>query len=237
MDMDVDNSELSVQTRQIGSVFTRPPIFDGIFSRTSPASFIRFGRTCRVAQDAVSNFSSRAFNINRHLLRFFSNPVDFRSLQARTGTLISGSNALQFFDRTFYPESDLDLYTHPGHSREVGLWLMRWEGYKFAPSPSQNGAGFEALVKDDWDGLARRYDPVDDADDMHGQQYRISGIAAVYTFVKTQSDGDDTSGTPLKVQIIEAETNPLQCVFGFHSRSYMFCRLSLMKSNPYSLSL
>jgi hypothetical protein len=114
---------------------------------------------------------------------------------------------------------------------------MRREGYKFAPSPFQNGADFETLVKDDWDGLARRYEPTDDADDAHGQQYRISGISAVYTFMKTQSDGDDTGDTPLKVQIIEAETNPLQCVFGFHSCSYMFCRPSLMKSNPCSLSL
>jgi hypothetical protein len=100
---------------------------------------------------------------------------------------------------------------------------MQQEGYKFAPSPSQ-GADFEALVKDDWDGLAHRYDAAEDADMVRGQQYRVSGISAVYTFVKTRSeDDDDVASTSLKVQIIEGETNPLQCIFGFHSRSYKFC--------------
>jgi hypothetical protein len=218
--MDVDERR---QTKQMESLFRRPPIFDGIFSRTSPASCIRFGRTCRVARDAVSNFYSRAFSINRHLLRFFTSPLDFRSLQARTGTLISGSNALQFFDRTFYPGSDLDLYTHPGHSREVGLWLIQKEGYKFNPSASQGTVSFDSLVKDDWDGLAKRYDPQIDGEMMQGQIYRISGISAVYTFVKSRSEPGDATAAPLKVQIIEAKTNPLQCVLGFHSGSYEFC--------------
>lgn len=194
---------------QLQSVLTRPPIFDGIFSRISPATFIRFGRTCRVARDAVHNFCSRAFSINRHLLRFFSDPIGFRSLQARTGTLISGSNALQFFDRSFYPESDLDLYTHPGHTREVGLWLIH-EGYQFVPSPSQEGS-FEELVGNDWDGLARRYYQDIDEDMQTGQQYRVSGVQAIFSFTKI------AAGKELKVQIMEAKTTPLQCILGFHS--------------------
>lgn len=211
------------QPKYIQSVFIRPPIFDAILSRTSPVSFIRFGCTCRVARDAVSNFCSRAFSINRHLLHYFSNPIDFRSLQARTGTLISGSNALQFFDRSFYPESDLDLYTHPGRSREVGLWLIRNEGYHFVPSASQEGS-FENLVKDDWDGLARRYDEQTDVNLEGGQRYRMAGIHAVYTFMKTTPYNKDSQ---LKVQIIEAETNPLQCVLSFHScKSASFCDLA-----------
>jgi hypothetical protein len=93
---------------------------------------------------------------------------------------------------------------------------MQKEGYQFAPSSSQ-GADYDALVKDNWDGLARRYDAETDVDMVHGQQYRLSGIEAIYTFVKTLSEGEDGASS-LKVQIIEAETNPLQCVLGFHSR-------------------
>lgn len=198
------------QAEHLQSVLTRPPIFDGIFSRISPATCIRFGRTCRLARDAVDDFCSRAFSINRHLLRFFSDPIGFRSLQARTGTLISASNALQFFDRTFYPESDLDIYTHPGHTREAGLWLMHREGYHFVPSLSQDGS-FEDLVENDWDGLARRYDQDIDVDIRTGQQYRISGVQAIFTFKKI------VAGEELKVQIMEAKTTPLQCILGFHS--------------------
>jgi len=98
------------------------------------------------------------------------------------------------------------------------LWLIQQEGYHFVPSASQ-AADFEALVKDDWNGLARRYDAENDGDMLEGQQYRLNGIAAIYTFAKDQGDAD---APPFKVQIIEAETNPLQCILGFHSRSYRF---------------
>ncbi|KAG2078133.1 hypothetical protein BDR04DRAFT_935918, partial [Suillus decipiens] len=66
------------------------------------------------------------------LSRYFPDPLAFRFLQARTGLVISSSNALQFLDRRFYPESDLDLYAHPGHVYEALEWLVS-VGYKFQP--------------------------------------------------------------------------------------------------------
>ncbi|KAG2743357.1 hypothetical protein P692DRAFT_201723705, partial [Suillus brevipes Sb2] len=47
----------------------------------------------------------------------------FHSLQARTGLVISGSNAHQFLNHTSYPESYFDLYAHPGHLYELMEWL------------------------------------------------------------------------------------------------------------------
>ncbi|PCH44988.1 hypothetical protein WOLCODRAFT_91093 [Wolfiporia cocos MD-104 SS10] len=84
-------------------------IYDRICERLTPVSLIRMRRVSRTTYQAVQDFSYRAFDVNRRLSRFFSDPFAFRSLQARTATLISGSFALQFFDRTFYPEADLDL--------------------------------------------------------------------------------------------------------------------------------
>lgn len=108
---------------------------------------------------------------------------------------------------------------------------MRQEGYKFVPSASQ-GANFEALVRDDWNGLVGRYDRDNDGDMEEGQQYRLSGVEAIYTFKKPRSEDDDvSSASALKVQIIEAETNPLQCVLGFHSRSYKLCCSVPLESN------
>ncbi|KIJ42145.1 hypothetical protein M422DRAFT_171479, partial [Sphaerobolus stellatus SS14] len=54
----------------------------------------------------------RAFNINDFLKRFLKDPRKFRSLQTRTGALISGSQALQLLGRTRWPDSDLDLYIY-----------------------------------------------------------------------------------------------------------------------------
>lgn len=88
--------------------FNRHPIYDKILSYLSPASLIRLGRASKLTLNAVQDFSYRAFDINCSPSRFISDPIAFRILQARTGTVVSGSFALQFFDRTFYPESDLD---------------------------------------------------------------------------------------------------------------------------------
>jgi hypothetical protein len=75
---------------------------------------MRMRLVSRAMHDNFKSYVRRTININRILKRFFPEPDVFRVLQRQTGTLISGSQALQFFDRTFYPESDLDLFLFPG---------------------------------------------------------------------------------------------------------------------------
>jgi hypothetical protein len=211
-------------------ILTRPPIFDLIFSVLSPGSLIRFGRTCRLARSAISVFSGRAFNINRHLSRFISNPIAFRSLQAKTGTLISGSNALQFLDRTFYPKSDLDLYTHPGYAQEVGNWLINNEGYSFVPSASQENPDFNSQEWSSWTPWSMTLPRTDiNWEHMHVQSYRFSGLDDVYHFEKPSQTG----GPALQVQVIASELTPLQCIFGFHSSTlYQNMRTVIFISQP-----
>lgn len=119
------------------SLFARAPVYDPVFARLSPRTLVRLALTCRAAYLAAAEFKSRAFNVNRHFSRYFTDPIAFRSLQAKTNTLVSGSNALQFLDRTFYPEADLDLYTHPGHSSEVAQFLVEAQGYVYTPREPQ----------------------------------------------------------------------------------------------------
>lgn len=213
VDVDMLPSDSSSQTPSyINFVFSRPPIYNNIFSNLSPESVIRFGKTSTVVYHAMTDFCSLAFNINNHLSRFFVKPIAFRSLQARTATVISGSNALQFLDRTFYPESDLDLYVYPGdNDREVGQWLIDEEGYQFTPN---------SLQPEDFNVACQRMlnrkikDHVEnDVDRFHAQHctYRIWGISSIYTFIRP-------SGT--KIQIITTENTPLQSILSFHSSAY-----------------
>ena len=81
-----------------------------ILSFSSPASMLRLARVNRTMYFAIRSYMLHRYNINNHLSRFFPDPIAFRSLQARTASLVSGSNALQFFDRTFYEEADMDIY-------------------------------------------------------------------------------------------------------------------------------
>lgn len=49
-----------------------------------------------------------------------------------TGMVISGSVALQFLNRTIYPDSDLDLYSPLKYARHIAHWLVS-AGYTYAP--------------------------------------------------------------------------------------------------------
>ncbi|KAG1748497.1 uncharacterized protein EDB91DRAFT_1334677 [Suillus paluster] len=203
----------------VQQVFSCAPIYDLIFCDLSPRTLVWLSHACRYTHAAVACFYRRAYNINQHLSRFFSDPLSFRSLQARTGLVISGSNALQFFDRTFYPGSDLDLYAHPGHVYELLEWLESVD-YQFEPSGHQE-EDWHNHVSADWDGTVKRT-----------QQEQAAGgtanaldlswypdIAGVYTFKRfAVVDGEFVE---LKVQVMETTCNPISTIMKFHSTCVM----------------
>lgn len=94
-------------------IMRRNVIYDALFGFLSETSLVRLGAVSRQAQAALFNYRRRAFNATRHLSRFFNDATGFRSLQARTGTIVSGSCTLQFMDRTVYAGTDLDLFIQP----------------------------------------------------------------------------------------------------------------------------
>ncbi|KAI0694244.1 hypothetical protein C8T65DRAFT_585148, partial [Cerioporus squamosus] len=187
-----------------------PLISDAILSFSTPVTILRLQRVCRTAAKAVRDYIARAFDVRRVLIRFFPDALAFRTLQARTGTLISGSVALQFFDRGFYPDSDLDLYVHMRHRREVGRWLLD-QGYCFEPAPYQPSE-FEAAATEALSGLAVT-------------PYGMPGIAAVMNFTRRCDVPADmlTCDAPetLKVQLIVARKTPMEVILGFHSTCVM----------------
>lgn len=156
----------------------------------------------------VTEYIKDAFSVHTTLVRFFPDPSGFRSLQARTGTLISGSVALQFFDRAFYPTSDLDLYVHSKHRREVGLWLLSM-GYTFTPSRGQD-SHFDTAVLSPYQ--------------RKGLHYVMPGVLAIFTFHRR------VFNKSLKAQIIVACRAPMEVVLGFHSsksaRELSACRVA-----------
>ncbi|KAJ3011305.1 hypothetical protein NUW54_g2217 [Trametes sanguinea] len=178
-----------------------------LFRSLSPRTLLLLARTCHKARDAVREYMAQAFDINATLSRFFDDPIGFRCIQARTGTLIAGSVALQFFDRTFYPSSDLDLYVYPQHRREVGLWLIQM-GYHFSPSRGQDRNFGVSVVK---------------SIPNSGLPYCMPGVSAIYTF------HHNSLLECLKVQIIVAQYTPMEVILGFHSSESRFspCNIAL----------
>lgn len=222
MHMDTDNQRTQL-LQLIHRAFRCQPVCESLLDHLSARSLVRFSAVCHLSRDLVFAYYRYRFSINQHLARFFEDPVAFRSLQARTGTLISGSNALQFFDRTHYPESDLDIYTYPGYAAEVGMELLKY-GYEFVPSWYQTGGtGFEEVEKLDHpppsestgpgNSLQALGDAATDADVFHLQLYDVKGMRAVYCFTK----GVGKQQPPLRLQLIATSTSPLECILGFHS--------------------
>ncbi|KIJ33308.1 hypothetical protein M422DRAFT_183470 [Sphaerobolus stellatus SS14] len=101
------------------------PIEDSFLRYMSPVQIYQFSLISRAAYHATQEYWSYVYDVNRILRRFFSDPIAFRSLQARTGTLISGSVAVQFFARTIWTDSDLDLYVPPESVTAVSKWLQK----------------------------------------------------------------------------------------------------------------
>ncbi|KAG9311289.1 hypothetical protein JVU11DRAFT_8377 [Chiua virens] len=211
--------DLQLDESCFARAFACAPIYDPILSSLSLHALIQVALTCRVAYHAVANYKSRAFNINRHLSRYFLDPVAFRSLQAKTNTLISGSNALQFLDRSFYPESDLDLYTHPGHTFELAQFLVQVERYTFVPTGHQP-TDWRTAIPEKWDGTQKRVRMEWDEDEP--LEYPLKGITGVFTFQKPSP----SEGT-LKVQVIEAAASPVEAILHFHST----CVMNLISSD------
>jgi hypothetical protein len=190
------------QPECIDDVFNCPPASNAIFSCLSPADIIRVSKTCRLLRDAAIYFHHLAYNINRHLEHFVREPHAFRRLQVKHKFLISGSNALQFLDRTFYPSSDLDIFAFPDNVKEIGYHLINEEGYVFEPGQTQPKKYDEVTVKEtDFSTSSRWASP---ADFVYN-----SGMSDLLRFKNPKRD--------LEIQLIVCRRTPLDCILYFHS--------------------
>ncbi|KAI1785863.1 hypothetical protein LXA43DRAFT_875556, partial [Ganoderma leucocontextum] len=170
----------------------------------SPATLLRLLRVCRGTQAAVNSHFRRAFNISKLLSHFFSEPPLFRSLQARTGTLISGSLALQFLQRSpMDPMPGLDIFAYMHYGREVGRWL-RNNGYHFVPAIGQDENFAVAMFK------ATSVIP--------GGPYVLDGVASLFTFVRQSSERKDLQRT---VKLIVSQSAPMEAILSSHSTCVM----------------
>ncbi|KAJ3764368.1 hypothetical protein EV360DRAFT_31619 [Lentinula raphanica] len=172
--------------------------------------------TCSTALDAVRRFRASAMKVENVLLRFFKDIEEigvFQYMQGTTGTIISGSVALQFFKRTTYEDSDLDTYCLVSKCLEMGEWYEHI-GYMFKPAVTQEATykeDYERVIKSE--GASRRNMGTNEGDDIRGAtQYRSIDIAEVWNFER--SDGR-------RIQLVATRILPEATVLGFHSTCVM----------------
>lgn len=183
----------------ISFFFDNPHIFDLILSSLPHIDLIQCSRTSKQMYAATNNYNLRAFDIDNHLAHHFNHPTDFCSLQRQTGVIISSSNAIQFFDRTKFIRSDLDLYVTDSFASQVGQWLTNNEEYDYYPQEG-NVNNFDNALK-----TAILKGP---PDKLPGEPYNNSGIVGVFNFKKKER---------LIIQLIYTNISPIHAILSFHS--------------------
>ena len=209
----------------------RPPTTDdAILSCLSQADLMAYSCTCRQLRDTVALYNQRAyrielvlgaicqnlflkFEIDNTVGQYFtaSEIIHFRQLQAATGTIISGSTAVQFFDRDVYENSDLDLYVQHRTARPIALWLQT-VGYLFVP---HQDADFQTLEM----GL-----------DKSSERYTVNqfGMPGLTNIHDDSDEGYFNAVVVLdfkkvnhpNIQLITSRGPPLEMILNFHSSEH-----------------
>ncbi|KAJ3925892.1 MAG: hypothetical protein NXY57DRAFT_1030718 [Lentinula lateritia] len=191
-------------------VLIPPEVQSLIIRDLDPQGRSRYSLMNKESYHTVNNFNQRAFRIEQVLAPFFDQKEidELRLLQYRTGILISGSTALQFFDLVVYPDSDLDLYVELRHCRPLAEFLAD-VGYQFQPTPRQRSTFDEALAFTLSLNFAGTQNLHDEEEDFQG--YVNNGIASVYNFSRGSK----------RIQVITSHTCSMDVILSFHSTCVM----------------
>ncbi|KAF7887809.1 uncharacterized protein EAF01_010963 [Botrytis porri] len=126
------------------------PIFHNVCAHLDPNDIMLFRLTTTQLSPSFNSLFKTQWNINRQLTRFVQDPVGFRSRLAKHDALISGSFALQFFERRFWLDSDLDIYVQGANNfrdpEQIGKYLIKHEGYKLQGSKTEANGGLMNYV-------------------------------------------------------------------------------------------
>ncbi len=110
-------------------------------------SVMRLLTVCDVTQRIIRRYMASVYDVNTLYEPFFGSRLsctDFRRVQADTGALVSGFQAVQLFSRSRYHDSTLDLYVDCFQSKYMVRCLLQ-HGYRYVPS-----AAVHALVTTLW---------------------------------------------------------------------------------------
>lgn len=189
----------------------------------NPKEMYSFSMVSRDAYVVVMEYLEMRFSMMVLLLRYFGtrkNALQFWALMATTDLLISGSSAVQFFSRTLFPTSDLDLYVEDRHALNIATWLIS-VGYTYMPRTiAASSMSLEEVVE-----FFGRHTPATRDRIMPLTNHGYSGATMVLDFLNP--------ATSKRIQLVTVEACPLQLILRFHSSELesqlygcgIFCRM------------
>jgi len=127
----IKKQPVSTKAQKLFSLFhidSKYPIGARICWLLPIVDIINLTKTCKVFSNLYGSLIPSQWNVEKRLSHFVRDVISFRCQMASTNALISGSFALQFFHRVYWPASDLDINVHQG-SETLESYLCRVEGY------------------------------------------------------------------------------------------------------------
>lgn len=167
-----------------------PEVWDIILGMTLIRTILQLSQTCRIMHNITNHYLISSFNITKILLPYFHTPenvMQFHEMMTHTGAVISGSTALQFFARTHYDESDLDVYMESQHLEEGTETIY--------------ALGYQKMERDDSDD--------GDIQAMEDAYPNTLHIETVNTFKNYESNKT--------IQLVATNCPPLITILDFHS--------------------
>ncbi|KAJ3723376.1 hypothetical protein C8R42DRAFT_720496 [Lentinula raphanica] len=186
----------------------KTPVIEQIIAYLDVEDLLNMRLTCHTGDLYVTDLLRRAYTIKRILCPFFDSDeiCEFRELQANTGLVISGSAALQFFNREVYDtdtnKTDLDTYCFLSQAVTVANWLMS-KDFRFRPRNDQL-----YTFRDDWNRVRK---PSTNSVVLHSDDYPTRMFTAIWDFVRNDR----------VVQVIAVRGSIMGAVLGFHSTCVM----------------
>lgn len=117
---------------------------------------------------------------------------------------MSGSQAQQFFDRTYYAKSDMDIYAYHSEVHRISMWLIT-QGYSRSTGFTRGDFSRRCYVASE--GSERTV-------------YPLTSMSVLINHDKYEELWDGTK-RKLRIQLIGLDVDPVHHIlYGFHSSGY-----------------
>ena len=130
-------------------LFESYPVFDRLCQHLPMREIINLTRTCRALSNLYQTLLRlKKWDVDRSLRRFVNDPRQLRAQLGKCEGLISGSFALQFFERVHWHDSDLDIFVEQGpRATELELYILSQEGYRLKAIRHNRDPGWRDTVE------------------------------------------------------------------------------------------
>ncbi|KAK8206878.1 hypothetical protein M8818_004713 [Zalaria obscura] len=175
-------------------------IFYDIAKYLDVGSLVALTRTCKRLSGVYQTLlqGTEQWNVDYKLYNFVNNPRALRYTMGKCGALISGSFALQFFERANWEDADLDIFVEDGaDAAEMVQYVEQIEHYGDAKHVSLGQEVPHQYLKQVC---------------VHQSHHASQVCMLTLSQIRTYQHYPDSSGKPTQIKLLITSTLPLRAI-------------------------